>query len=182
MLLEATGAAGAVGRALVTVKNLGAGRLPRPARGHSLPGGVFVPPPRSPSPSSFPVAANPPVPDTADATQNGGPRFSFHEEKAKEDKAVDRGKTFGGAYDRKLEGRGERRGFENGAEMVGDLPDDPLLEAFFPQGCGRLHEALFFRVGERPGEVLPFNERVSCRRSHMACFSVRFDRFCWARD
>lgn len=45
MLLEADGAPGAVGRALVTVRNLGGGTLARPAWGCSLPGGETVSPP-----------------------------------------------------------------------------------------------------------------------------------------
>ena len=46
-----------------------------------------------------------------------------------------------------------------GVEAGEDLPDDPLLEEFFPRGS-RLYETLFFRVGDGRGEVLPFRERV----------------------
>lgn len=38
-LFKVNGAPGAVGRVLVTVRNLGAGNITRPARGHSIPGG-----------------------------------------------------------------------------------------------------------------------------------------------
>lgn len=58
-----------------------------------------------------------------------------------------------------VDGLGQGQG-EGEWETGGSLPEDPLLEAFFPRGT-ELHDQLFFRVGDGPGDILPFNERVS---------------------
>lgn len=149
LLLEADGAPGAVGRALVTVRNLGGGTLPRPAWGRSLPGGYLVRAPPGFTPSG----------------PGKGERAWQHQTPDRE-----RASTGAGGSD---EGPDEERGGggpgnhpSGGREEGGGLPDNPLLEEFFPRG-GRLHEALFYRVsggGGRDGrgeeKTLPFNERV----------------------
>lgn len=161
MLLEADGAPGAVGRALVTVRNLGGGRLPRPAWGFSLPGGSVVHAPAGYVRGDVGWGGG-------GGEEAGGSAWERADRKGLGVREGEEGREEGvaeGEWGRRRRGRG---GEEESDEL---WPENPLLEAFFPRGC-RLHEALFFRIGsgccdghgKRGRErVLPFNERVSQR-------------------
>lgn len=146
-----------MGRALVTVRNLGGGTVPRPAWGCSLPGGTLVPAPPGFTPRG--VGKGERAWQTPDR-----PHPSMGAAAAREDEAE--GGGGGGRGDR---GPWDQRGGGGGGGGA-RLPDNPLLEEFFPRG-GRLHEALFYRVGGGGGgrdgvgeeTTLPFNERVGGR-------------------
>lgn len=158
MLLEADGAPGAVGRALVTVRNLGGGGIPRPAWGSSLPGGSLVP-----APADFVATGLGLGSGTGARQQTPAP-----EPKQSPTSAGLRGGRAPGG------GRGRR---EEGGGGVGELPDNPPLEAFYPKGRS-LHETLFYRVagdcgrggyggvgvgvgvGREEEIIVPLNERV----------------------
>lgn len=173
--MEADGAPGSVGRALVTVRNLGGGALPRPAWGCSLPGGSRVPGPSGFTPTGAARKGNRARQTPPSVAGAGG-----NEEEG--EGGGGRGRGEGGRVKGKGEGKGKEEGKEErkkpkqrprGSEAGGGLllpllPDNPLLEAFFPRG-GRLHEALFYRVGgggRGTEKTLPLNERVRGSPAH----------------
>lgn len=49
---------------------------------------------------------------------------------------------------------------EKGCVKGVEFSEDPRLDEFYPKG-NKLHERLFFRIGDEARDILPFDERVS---------------------
>ncbi|CAM9569577.1 unnamed protein product, partial [Choristocarpus tenellus] len=170
-LIEADGS-GVVGMLKATIRNLGAGLIPRPAHNASLPlasgpveaqsTGVVVPP------LDLPNKEESATEGTGRGTGEGaGARVELGSA------GVDPGPinvvTMGGQSEglevagdggasRNILGEHQKQK-EHELLTVEELPDHPRLDSFYIEGSV-MHRRLFFRVGSNQGDVVPANELV----------------------